>query len=186
MITQNCLFDWHISNLKDTYEKMPDNEIINRARKNILRQCKLFPAFPDLELVIGISGQKYEKMDCFSNMAFLPEQYCGKISLDTEYENPVPLSEDKLRTIRKLLESVDTAHCLVFQKNNDGCHEAVGIASKNEIISRLVTLIELRGHMVWRAYISTLPIFEYKNGNYFPITEKFNKNKLEEAIKKHF
>lgn len=182
MITQNCLLNWHIDNIKGANKSLSENEVLDRARTNILHQCKLFPSFPDTDLIIALSGQRYEKMDCYSNMAFLPEQYRGKICMDTEYENVVPLCEMKLRSIRKLLESVDTSHCLVFQKNVDGKYEAIGTAAISEISSKLLTLIEIRGHMVWRAYISTLPIFEYKNGNYFPITEKFNKNQLEKAI----
>lgn len=182
MTMQKCLLKWHIDNIKEINENLHESEILNRARNNTVCQCKLFPSFPDLDLIIGISGQKYEKMDCYSNMVFLPEQYRGKVKLDTEYENAIPLSENKLRTIRKLLESVDTSHCLVFQKNANGYHEAIGTTSKSEISSKLITLIEIHGHMVWRAYISTLPIFEYKNGGYFPITEKFEKNTLEQAI----
>ena len=117
MITQNCLLNWHIDNIKGANKSLSENEVLDRARINILHQCKLFPSFPDTDLIIALSGQRYEKMDCYSNMVFLPEQYRGKICMDTEYENVVPLCEMKLRSIRKLLESVDTFHCLVFQKN---------------------------------------------------------------------
>ncbi len=182
MINEKCLLKWHIDNIRSKNQDLCETEVLNRARTNTLRQCKLFPSFPDMDLIIGISGQRYEKMDCYSNMVFLPQQYQGKIHMDTEYENAIPLSENKLRTIRKLLESVDTSHCLVFQKGEDGKHQAIGTTAISEISSKLITLIEIRGHMVWRAYISSLPIFEYKNGTYFPITEKFNENDFKEAM----
>jgi len=182
----NCLLDWHINELSNTYLDLDETEILKKARNNALRQCDLFPAFPNLDLITSISGQKYEKMDCYSNMAFLPEIYRSKLELDIEYEQPIPLCEEKTRAIRKILESVDTNSCLVFQVNESGWHEAIGTARLVEVSSKLATIIEIHGHMVWRARICNYPIFEYRNGGYFSVKEKYSKVKLKSELQRAF
>lgn len=181
-MNSDCLLNWHIKSISQLFPELGENDVLKIARENTICQCKCFPSFPNLDLITSISGQKYEKLDCYSNMAFLPKEYVGKVNLDVEYNNPIILCTSKIRTVRKILESVGSNSCLVFQLNSEGHHEAIGTASLKEVSSKLVTLIEIHGHMVWRAYISNWPIFEYKNGDYFPINEKYNKGNLEQSL----
>lgn len=153
--------------------------------KSWINKWSYFPNFPNVDLITALSAQMYEKQACYSNLAFLPDQFKSQIDYDLKYKNHLTLDSDNLRSIRKLLESVDDKHCLVFQRER-GLLKAVGTTSLNNVAAHLITIIKVRGHMLWQAEIRGRPLFEYKNGKYCFVVPNFNKGHFREKFIKTF
>lgn len=176
-----CLLEYEKIKIK-TIDGIEDSAM---AVNNTLQQCKFYPGFPDINLITSISGQRYEKADCCSNMAFLTESM-PKREYEFMYKNPIELKSDNVRVIRKLLESVNEEYCLVFSPE-DNKIVAKGTIQLSKIQDRAVTVVQIRGHMEWRAFIGNLPLFEYCNGGYRSFSvNKFDKEKFKAIWKKQF
>ena len=190
MKKRDSLFDWHIECLmKCNNMEMRDGvpkKIEEKAIENLIEHCKLFPSFPDIQLVINISGQKYEKSECQAKIVFLPEQYKNYFDLDIRYEEPINFHTDQVNVIRKLLQAVDKNHCLVCQQVDEEKHIIIGTAPLKRFVKNLIPIIEICGHMCWRAYIGNLYLFEYKNGQYKPLRDKIDKWELREKLENRF
>lgn len=162
-------------------------EVLNATKENVLYECSLIPAFPDVDLVTNISGQRYEKQDCYSNMAFVPQNLFDDDMLSIQYDEPVLMNKYNVRTIRKLLEAVDDEHCLVFIEGDNNPCKVVGIARYDVIKDKMITVIKITGHMTWEAYICDFPMFQYANGSYDDISNKeFTVNEFKEKFLKRF
>ncbi len=168
----NCLLSVVLNKAKKEYENSNvDTKAYKSAIRKTLRICDKFPAFPDVDLIINLSGQMYEKKECCSNIVFLPEQYKDKLDLELKFKKLLHFESSQLRSIRKFLEAVDTNHCLVCQKDGDVI-KVVGTSKLSEVKNKLVTLIKIEGHMRWTAKIGRLSLFEYKNGAFGEVADK--------------
>lgn len=148
--------------------------------------CERFPNFPDCEIITHLSAEKYERNICKSNMAFIPKQYEEEIikELQIEFKYPVPFDLQKVRTIRKMLESVDSNHCLVFcsKENLENLNFAIGI-TRIDSLKKAIPIIKITGHMEWEAYIGEFPLFRYKCGSVQDIPDaSYDENKLKEEF----
>ena len=153
------------------------HNIIGESNNDLIKEWRkkwgYFPSFPNVKLIIALSAQMYEKQACYSNLAFLPDQFKRHISYALKYKNHLTFDTNNLRFIRKMLESVDEKHCLVFQKER-GLLKAVGIASLEYVTAHLIPIIKVRGHMLWQAEIRGRPLFEYRNGNFGFVVPNYN------------
>lgn len=176
---EKCVLSMIIDKINKENAKQPANnkltmqEVKGKAANDVLNMCRRFPSFPDLNLVIPVSGHMYEKQECVSNMAFVPDTYKDILNLDIEYENPIQFNDKNIRSIRKQLEIADRNHCIVFFEEN-GVHRAYGVAALSEVEKHLITVIRITGHLTWTAYIKEVPFFRYINGSLDCIKEKFD------------
>lgn len=165
------------------------HNIIGESNNDLIKEWRkkwgYFPSFPNVKLIIALSAQMYEKQACYSNLAFLPDQFKRHISYVLKYKNHLTFDTNNLRFIRKMLESVDEKHCLVFQKER-GLLKAVGIASLEYVTAHLIPIIKVRGHMLWQAEIRGRPLFEYRNGNFGFVVPNYNIDSFRESFLKAF
>ena len=156
---------------KDSIEKMDE------ACKIVNRMCKHFPGFPDINLIIALSGQVYEGKSCNSNMLFLNSFYSTYfLEYIIEYDEPICFNSDNIRFIRKLLESVNSDHCLVLKEvkqNNDGNYEyqAVGVIETKSAELLLAPRVTFLGQLKWKISIKQQDIYKYENGSYHTVNE---------------
>ena len=181
-----CMLQYEMNRIQKSFVHMSYDDILNLARKRTLNNLLMFPGFPQINLIVSLSGHAYEKKECYSNLVFYSEYNQNKnMSFEIKYSDPILFSSDNLRYIRKLLESVDTDHSLVFFETN-GMYYAIGTVSNYYLKDTLAVRIKVEGHMRWKAYINILPLFEYKNGNYYPFLDEFNKNEVSTELVKVF
>ncbi len=181
----SSLYSEHYENVKkyvkestksEEIDEHQEKEIAIQVRLNLEKDCMNLPNFPDIDLVTNISGQKYERGVCVSNMAFIPRIYEEEISknLFLQYQNRISFTNKNSRMIRKLLESVDKNFCLVFFLDNENTNQAVGTIDL-KFVDKVIPVFKITGHMEWEAYIGKKPLFAYKNGQVCDVVEKYNK-----------
>ena len=95
MCKSTTLFGEHHKTISKDIFYNNDIDVLNAARENVLYECGLIPAFPDVDLVTNISGQRYEKQDCYSNMAFVSENLFDDDMLSIQYDEPVLMNKYK-------------------------------------------------------------------------------------------
>lgn len=161
--------------------------LLDRAVNNVMRICRHFPDFPDLNLVINLSGQVYEGKYCNTHILFLSRYYENyPLSYVVRYAEPICFKPKNLRFIRKLLESVDSQHCLVMKVVDDEYY-AVGTTSKNIADKLMAPLVSIFGHMKWQAAIKNQNLFKYENGGFSPVnTGKLDPFELSKSLSEAF
>ena len=182
MIYKDCLIRCYLEKYKDKYENF--SERLEIARIDMLRDIEMLPGFPDINHIIELSGHMYEKKECKAHMAFLPESYKDSVILELKYNTPFKFDEENLRGIRKLLESVDNKHCVVFKYENN-TFSAIGTTNISNIENEFIPLIQIKGHLTFEASIRNYPLFVYKNGTFWPL-EEFDYEELKEHIGETF
>ena len=147
-------------------------DVLSQATSRVLDICRHFPAFPDTDLIINLSGQTYEGKVCYSNIVFLPTQYeSSDLDYIVQYSEKVLFEPNNLRFIRKLLESVGQKNYLVMKAISNRCNDykVFGVISKETAESLLAFRVMFNGHMSWKAAIRDRYIFKYENGSFQPV-----------------
>ena len=144
-----------------------------------------FPSFPNLDLIVDLSGRMYEKQECKSNIAFLPQQYNEVITLTIEFRDKITFDGNNLRSIRKLLELVDKDHCLI-SKVIDGKHQIAGISTLSSVQEHAITVICIEGHLHWNVKIHKCSLFEYVRGDFYHLKDSLETEDVVEKLKKRF
>lgn len=131
----------------------------------------LFPVVPNIRVITQISSEKYERRRCKSNMVFIPNHKWTK-PLSLEYNGiEYPLTFGYTRAIRKLLESVDDKHALVFfWDENEQKYYTKGIEAldsfRNGDLTSQVYIVEIQNSMKWVMSVCNIPLVGYENGSY--------------------
>ena len=171
------------------YPAFTENEVFELAREKVVHECMSFPAFPNVDLIIKLSAQMYEKKECHSNIIFIPKEYTNYYNncvFTVKYLHTIELCSCNLRRIRKLLETVDESHCLAFLEGEHGRLDTSGIVKLSDYADKLVTGIRFKGHLCWSVYINNVPYFEYRDGAILPIRLAYNKQAFIKKFKNAF
>lgn len=172
----------HLKHIDSNYS---DEEKHDVAVENALHECSILQNFPRIQLVTNLSGQKYEKASCKSNMAFITLEQLENIKLQIKYKYPIEFNKVNLRTIRKLLESVDEKHCLVFVRENAN-NFAIGVCPTSYTEGKMIPIVRITGHMEWEAEILGETLFQYSDGEIVSAKTKVDKSNLSYALEKAF
>ena len=149
-------------------KNIPKKDLV-KATEKVLHICRHFPGFPDIDLIINLSGQTYEGKECYSNVIFLPAQYEDyDPDYIVRYAEKIVFEPKNIRFIRKLLESVGRENYLVM-KTIDDDYCVFGVISEEAAESLLAFRVMFSGHMSWKAAIKDQNLFKYQNGSYQPV-----------------
>lgn len=136
---------------------------------------KCLPFFPDVDLIVNLSYEKYERIPCKVNLIFLPFESESLYNKDKDdvlifsyYNKTMTFSKENIRLIRKLSESSDDNHALVLCCDQDGNYNFQGVINKNEIDDAFSEYyyIKIMGYSHWSAKCKNFNICEYKNGSF--------------------
>ena len=137
----------------------------------IEKEICLFPNAPNIRVITQISSEKYERKQCQSNMVFLPNSEEAKPLTLEYYGITYPFDLYNTRAIRKLLESVDSEHALVFVWDEvKEMYYTRGVDSLSAFESGDMSsesyIVKITNSMTWLISVCGIPLLGYKNGNY--------------------
>ncbi len=160
--------------------------------KKLEEEVSLFPCFPNIRVITQVSSEEYERKQCQSNMVFVPEEM-ETPPLPLEYNGVRYYFDiDNTRAIRKLLESVDEDHALVFfwdrekRKYYTAGVDSIGKYEDDDSNIHLpVYVVRIRSAMVWVISVCNVLLFGYKKGAYVSGNQilKDKGEKIEKIIK---
>ena len=133
----------------------------------------------NIDLVNSLSGEYYEKAECFSNMVFLPREAVKKLKkndlLIYHFEN-IDFKSENNRLLRKLLQVTQQDLALVLGETNERkSFNVPGICEKEDLNDFLKNndgtiipciRVEIKGHMHWNMFLNEKYILSCKNGHY--------------------
>ncbi len=149
----------------------PDNTNIKLSRSeqehlhtNLIKYIKLFPHFPDINLITDLSCENYERKKCNAKLVFLPfENNIDRYPIFFLYDNEnICFDNDSRRLIRKILESLDNIHVLVLGYYNNKYYIR-GIVSESDVNDLFTDyyFIEISGYLNWSARCKNFNLFDY-------------------------
>ncbi len=125
-----------------------------------------FPNAPNLRIITAISSTKYERRNFKSNIVFIPENTSIAENPKIVYNNIKYTFEHKnIRAIRKILESIDEDHVLVF-KYCDGNYISYGMDELKVYESKPVYIAKITNYLEWVISLGSCDMMGYKNGEY--------------------
>lgn len=136
--------------------------IVREYVKCVLREYKL----PKRNVFVQISGMLYEKRSVDTCMYFAEEiekmidMDRNTISLMDEYK----LSEENLRSVRKLMELAGSGHGLKISRNGDDFY-IKGVVKDADCLQKGV-FVKFENHMIWKLNKGRETVFEYSKGLY--------------------
>lgn len=178
--------------------------ILETSAREICKEieCLYFPL--NISMIIGLSGEYYEKSECVSELVFLPwveNKEIRSINLVYDFrksekeESEILFIPENIRWIRKLLQMAQDKYdlCLVLQAGkNEYVYKVVGICEGkkvSELLSEKESVpwlrVMLKRHMHWELYLGKTYIFTFRSGNY-KIEATLSSSELEERCKKVF
>lgn len=164
-LCKNCFMRQSMSN--SILKKLIPNIEDKLSDKHMECISKIFPCFPDINLIALLSAQYYEKKECKSKMIFLPNTITSCPNLTPKYEIPVELNKDSLRQITKFLVAANKELALVmkYDAKNDS-YVAIGMSCEEIEKQEYVYKIQFNGHMNYSLFISEHRLFDFKDGTY--------------------
>lgn len=140
-------------------------------QKFFFKNLKCFPYFPDVDLILELSYENYERKACNVDLIFLPFDSLyikGKSDpLIFSYANKkMTFEKEQIRLIRKVVETSDRNHALVLCRNKENTYFFKGIINESEIDDALSDyyFIRIRGYSHWSAHCKNYDLFDFKNG----------------------
>lgn len=145
------------------------NWYVEKYRQKVLEMCKL----PDVELLIQVSAQEYEKRFNKSTLRFM-----DKSSFDAGHELTITFASDQkllfdaknLRTVKKYMELAGKDKCLIISRDEtDNAYEfsMIGVDEIRDITDESV-YIEITSKLSWSVYRMTNKdreiLLQYKEG----------------------
>lgn len=150
--------------------KISEKEKHKYEQYNMHESLKLFPYFPEIDLINDLSCENYERRGCNAKFIFLPfENSVDKYPISYSYDyRKIYLKKDKKRLIRKILESLDDKHFLIFTYNgNSYCADGVAEISDVEEYFHNYYLISISGYLRWSAKCENLDLFDYDGHEFY-------------------
>lgn len=162
----------------------------SKTNADIYEEVLRIPSFPDIGIITQISSEEYERKQCHSNMIFIPQEMSTP-KLPLEYDSvKYYLEINDTRAIRKLLESVDADHALVFfWDNNEKKYYTAGVDLIDKYVkchSPLpVYVVRIMSAMVWVISVCNVLLLGYKKGEYVSGNQilKDKNEKIEKIIR---
>ncbi|MBD5482562.1 MAG: hypothetical protein HDR15_08605 [Lachnospiraceae bacterium] len=118
-------------------------EVLQEASWDMRTQIQTLYAPIEISDIMSLSGEYYEKVDCQSNLLFLPPGKEGKLNKDALIYDFRGMKKEKcaldwqnIRLMRKLSQIAQKELCLLFtagQDGKDGTYEVLGICRWTDI-----------------------------------------------------
>lgn len=155
---------------------LPDNTKIKLSKDeqykihiNLHDNLNFFPNFPDMEFITDLSCENYERKICVANLVFLPFQNdVDSSSFSFSYAEKICFDYDRMRLIRKILESLDDSHALVLKYDNNNYY-INGIVDKSNVDNLFTDyyFISISGYLNWSAKCRNFNLFDYDKGEFY-------------------
>lgn len=130
----------------------------------------LFPNAPSLMDVFCISTTMYERQECKEkNIVFIPllKSEPDNISVDIAFsvESQIKFDIENNRLIRKMLQSIDDEHALMFVEQKNGDYIVQGIVEVKKIIKHYPCYIfSIQSNACFTFAVGSVEIFSFRYG----------------------
>ncbi len=198
---KNCITDENMEQYVFRNGYMPQDILQRAAVKSCLYLEKLFEPL-NLQFIISLSGEYYEKAECQAEMIFVFQKavsglcpndfiYCfDGIEIDGERTEEIRFLPEHFRLIRKLLQIAQKDLCLVLGENESRTSfKVLGVCKKDYFIIHKHEFpyikIDFKKHMQWEMKVNETYIFTYKNGQYI-IEKSIDEKWLERMLNNYF
>jgi len=160
-------------------------------RANLLHFLNFFPHFPDIELITDLSRENYERKNCAATLVFLPFQVeVGNNLASFSFSNKeICFSNENIRLIRKILESLDNHHFLLLEFDSKESKYFIRFICKKSNINQLTFdyyYIDITGYLKWKAHCKNFRLLGYNEGKFcdFVDNNTFLKTLISSALSK--
>ena len=170
MLCNNSFYQYIHKIVVTNEDELRSSDVQEKMRINLLRCLNFFPHFPDIDLIIDLSRENYERKICFADLVFLPFNDIDSSLFSFMYANDkIHFDNSNRRLIRKISESLDNLHALVLRYDkNDNIYCIRGIIEKPKIkdISNYY-LINILGYLKWSSECKNFKLFDYDAGKFY-------------------